>query len=63
MEIRKGYVMGTKMTDEALDKLFEQMDRETARMIDNQHTPTKKTTVKKKTTKKAPAKKADTKKK
>ena len=55
--------MGTKMTDEALDKLFEQMDRETARMIDNQHTPTKKTTVKKKTTKKAPAKKADTKKK
>ena len=55
--------MGTKMTDEALDRLFEQMDRETARMIDNQHTPTKKTLAKKKTTKKTTVKKADTKKK
>ena len=55
--------MGTKMTDEALDKLFENMDRETARMIDNQHTPTKKTTAKKTPSKKTPAKKADTKKK
>lgn len=44
--------MGEKMTDEKLDRLFEQMDRETARMIANQHTPTKRTT-----TKKAPAKK------
>ena len=52
MEIRKGYIMGEKMTDEKLDRLFEQMDRETARMIANQHTPTKRTT-----TKKAPAKK------
>lgn len=48
--------MGTKMTDEALDKLFEQMDRETARMIANQHTPTKRAT-----TKKTPAKKTGTK--
>ena len=54
--------MGTKMTDEALDKLFEQMDRETARMIDNQHTPTKKTTAKKKTAKKTPTKKTTVKK-
>lgn len=44
--------MGTKMSDEALDKLFEQMDRNTARIIANQHTPTKKTTVKKSTVKK-----------
>ena len=44
--------MGEKMTDEKLDRLFEQMDRETARMIANQHTPTKRVT-----TKKAPAKK------
>lgn len=44
--------MGTKMTDEALDKLFEQMDRNTAKMIANQHTPTKKSTGKKATAKK-----------
>lgn len=45
--------MGTKMSDEALDKLFEQMDRNTAKMIANQHTPTKKATPKKTTVKKA----------
>lgn len=50
--------MGTKMSDEALDKLFEQMDRKTAKMIANQHTPTKRASVKK-----APAKKVVTKKK
>ena len=44
--------MGTKMSDEALDKLFEKMDRNTAKMIANQHTPTKRTTVKKPTVKK-----------
>ena len=49
MEIRKGFAMGTKMSDEKLDKLFEMLDRNTARKIDNQHTPTKRvrTTVKK----------------
>lgn len=47
--------MGTKMSDEALDQLFEKMDRNTARMIANQHTPTKRTT------KKPTSKKADTK--
>ena len=62
MEIRREYTMGTKMTDEALDRLFEKMDRETARKIDNQHTPTKKT-PKKATTKKTTVKKTtDTKK-
>ena len=45
--------MGTKMSDDKLDKLFEQMDRATARMIANQHTPTKKSTAKKTTVKKA----------
>ena len=50
--------MGTKMSDEALDKMFEQMDRNTAKMIANQHTPTKRATAKK-----APSKKAVTKKK
>ena len=50
--------MGKKLPDdEKLEKLFEGLDRETARKIDNQHTPTKRTT------KKAPVKKADTKKK
>ena len=39
--------MGEKMIDEELDKLFEQMDRETAKLIDNQHTPTKKVITKK----------------
>lgn len=46
------------MTDEKLDRLFEQMDRETAKMIANQHTPTKRTQ-----SKKNPVKKANTKKK
>ena len=58
MEIRKGYIMGTKMSDEALDKLFEGMSRGAQKAIDNQHTPTKRATVKK-----APAKKAVTTKK
>ena len=49
--------MGEKMTDEKLDKLFEQMDRETARKIANQHTPTKKAPTKKTTVKKADTKK------
>ena len=49
--------MGTKMSDEALDKLFEQMDRKTAKMIANQHTPTKRESVKKAPAKKAVAKK------
>ena len=44
--------------DEALEKLFEGMSRETARKVNNQGCPTKKAT-----TKKAPVKKADTKKK
>lgn len=44
--------------DEALEKLFEKMDRETAKMVNNQGCPTKRVT-----TKKAPAKKATTKKK
>ena len=48
--------MGTKMSDEKLDKLFEQMDRGMARKIDNQHTPTKRTTAKKTTAKKTTAK-------
>ena len=51
--------MGYKMKDdEELEKLFEGMNRETAKKIDNQHTPTKK-----KPSKKAPVKKASTKKK
>ena len=55
--------MGYKMEDdEELEKLFEKMDRETARMIDNQHTPTKRVAKKKAPAKKAPAKKAVTKK-
>ena len=49
--------------DEELEKLFSQLDRETAKLIDNQHTPTKKTTTKKTPTKKTTVKKADTKKK
>lgn len=44
--------MGTKMTDEKIDKLFEGMSKETARKVANQGSPTKKTTVKKTTTKK-----------
>ena len=58
MEIRKGQIMGRKMTDEAVDKLFEGMSREAQKAVDNQHTPTKRTPAKK-----APAKKAVTKKK
>lgn len=34
---------GEELTDEELDILFEQMDSETARMINNQHTPTEDT--------------------
>lgn len=49
--------------DEELEKLFSQLDRETAKLIDNQHTPTKKTTTKKTPSKKTTVKKADTKKK
>jgi hypothetical protein len=49
--------------DEDLEKLFSQLDRETAKLIDNQHTPTKKTTTKKTPSKKTTVKKADTKKK
>lgn len=42
----KGTV-GMKMPDdEELEKLFESLDRKTARLIDNQHTPTKRTTKK-----------------
>ena len=48
--------------DEELEKLFSQLDRETAKLIDNQHTPTKKTTSKKKTAKKTPTKKTTVKK-
>ena len=44
--------------DEALEKLFEGMSRETARKVNNQGCPTKRASAKK-----APAKKADTKKK
>lgn len=51
--------MGYKAPDdEELEKLFAGMSRETARKVNNQGCPTKKTTVKK-----APAKKASTKKK
>ena len=56
MEVRKEFTMGTKMSDEALDKMFEQMDRKTAKMIANQHTPTKRTPTKR-TVKKASTKK------
>ena len=49
--------------DEELEKLFSQLDRETAKLIDNQHTPTKKTTNKKTPSKKTTVKKATTKKK
>ena len=41
-------VIGRKLPDdEELEKLFEQMDRETAREIANQHTPTKRAKTKK----------------
>lgn len=39
--------MGTKISDEKLDKLFEGMSREAARAVANQGCPTKKATVKK----------------
>lgn len=56
--------MGYKMPDdEELEKLFEGMDRETARKVNNQGCPTKRASVKKTPTKKATAKKTDTKKK
>lgn len=38
--------MGKKVSYPDIDALFEKMSRETARKIDNQHTPTKKKTVK-----------------
>ena len=44
--------MGTKMSDEKLDKLFEGMSSETARKVANQGSPTKRVTVKKTTAKK-----------
>lgn len=45
--------MGTKLPDdEALEKLFAGMDRETARKVANQGSPTKRVTTKKNTTKK-----------
>lgn len=34
--------MGKKMTDAKIDALFEKLDRKTARLIDNQHAPSKK---------------------
>lgn len=58
MEIRKGYIMGTKLPDdEKLEKLFEGMSRETARKVANQGSPTKRTAPKKTTAKKANTKK------
>lgn len=49
--------MGYKMADdEELEKLFEGMDRETARKVNNQGCPTKRATVKK-----APVKRTGTK--
>ncbi len=51
--------MGTKMKDDPqLEKLFEGMDRETAKKVNNQGCPTKRAPQKK-----TPAKKAETKKK
>ena len=45
--------MGKKLPDdEALEKLFAGMDRETARKVNNQGCPTKRTTTKKTTVKK-----------
>ena len=46
--------MGYKMKDDAeLEKLFEGMDRETAKKVNNQGCPTKRASVKKATVKKA----------
>ena len=54
--------MGYKMADDPeLEKLFEGMDRETARKVNNQGCPTKRTPIKKTTAK--TVKKATTKKK
>ena len=56
--------MGYKMADdEELEKLFEGMDRETARKVNNQGCPTKRVPLKKTPAKKTAVKKADTKKK
>ena len=44
--------MGTKISDEKLDKLFEGMSREAARAVANQGCPTKKAPPKKTTAKK-----------
>ena len=50
--------MGTKMKDdEQLEKMFAKMDRETARKIANQNSPTKREPIKKTTVKKADTKK------
>ena len=49
--------------DEQLEKLFEGMDRETARKVNNQGCPTKRATIKKTPAKKTTVKKATTKKK
>lgn len=50
--------MGTKMKDdEQLEKLFAKMDRETAKKIANQNSPTKREPTKKTTVKKADTKK------
>ena len=50
--------MGYKMKDdEELEKLFAGMDRETARKVANQNSPSKRESVKKATAKKASTKK------
>ena len=50
--------MGYKMEDdEELEKLFAKMDRETARKVANQNSPSKRTPVKKTLVKKADTKK------
>ena len=50
--------MGYKMEDdEELEKLFAKMDRETARKIANQNSPTKREPIKKASVKKTVAKK------
>ena len=45
-------VMGKKISDEKLDKLFEGMSRETARKVNNQGSPANKSTKKKAVSKK-----------
>jgi hypothetical protein len=60
MVIKEKIIMKMK-DDEQLEKLFEKMDRETARMVNNQGCPTKRTPIKKATAK--TVKKVTTKKK